>query len=124
MARRGFFAELNRQMRIAAREAERAKREAERAHKAAVRRVEQARREENRARQQLAKANEAERRQLQKEAAAAHVASMQADVEERNLQLQTVYSAIDSLLEATLEVDDYVDLDALRMIAKHPPFVF
>lgn len=122
MARRGFFAELNRQMRIAAREAERAKREAERAHKAAVRRVEQARREENRARQQLAKANEAERRQLQKEAAAAHVASMQADVEERNLQLQAVYSEIDSLLEATLDVDDYVDLDTLRMIAKHPPF--
>lgn len=111
MARRGFFAEVNRQMRIAAREAERAQRESERAHKAAVRRAEQARREENRSRQQL-----------EKEAAAAYVASMQADVEERNRELQEVYSEIDSLLEATLDVDDYVDLDTLRMIAKHPPF--
>jgi restriction system protein len=109
-------------MQIAARDAERAQREAERAHKAAVRRAEQARREEDRARQQLAKAKEAERKQLEKEAAAAHIASMQADVEERNLQLQEVYSEIDSLLEATLDVDDYVDLDKLRVIAEHPPF--
>ena len=122
MARRGIFAELNRQMQIAARDAERAQREAERAHKAAVRRAEQARREEDRARQQLGKAKEAERKQLEKEAAAAHVASMQADVEERNLRLQDVYSEIDSLLEATLDVDDYVDLDKLRVIAEHPLF--
>lgn len=47
---------------------------------------------------------------------------MQAKVEELNLLIQTVYSEIDSLLAATLEVDDYVDLDTLRKTAKHPPF--
>jgi restriction system protein len=109
-------------MQIAARESERAQREAERNHKAAVRRAEQARREEDRARQQLAKSKEAERKQLEKEAAAAHVASMQAEVEERNLRLEEIYSEIDSLLEATLEVDDFVDLGSLRVIAEHTPF--
>ncbi|MEE9395332.1 MAG: hypothetical protein V3W41_22800 [Planctomycetota bacterium] len=47
---------------------------------------------------------------------------MLADVEERNSELSRVYEQIDGLLAATLEVDDYVDLDELRATVEHPPF--
>jgi restriction system protein len=104
MARRGFLAELQHQARVAARELERAERAAIRERNAAVRRGEQA------------------RKGLEKEAREAHIAGMEADVEERNLDLAEIYDEIDSLLTATLDVDDYVDLDTLRTVAQHPPF--
>lgn len=47
---------------------------------------------------------------------------MEADVEERNAELAEIYDEIDSLLQATLNVDDYVDLETLRQVAEHPPF--
>lgn len=68
------------------------------------------------------RASEAERKRLEKEAAAAHVASRQAEVEELNSELTAIYDRVDSLLEATLDVDDYVDLEKLRRTADHPPF--
>ncbi|MGD8166654.1 hypothetical protein ACEXOS_005485 [Herbiconiux sp. P16] len=52
----------------------------------------------------------------------AHVEAMEADVAQRNVQLAHAYDEIDSLLTATLEVDDYVDLETLRVTAQHPPF--
>lgn len=119
---RSLLAVLNRQMRIAARNAERSQRETERKRKAAVRSADQAQRERERAKQRLAKATDARGKQLEKDAAASYVASREAEAEELNLQLQEVYSEIDSLLEATLQVDDYVDLDSLRVVAEHPPF--
>jgi restriction system protein len=122
VARRGFFAELQHQARVAAREAEREERAAERAHKAAVRQAEQARKAEQRAQAQLARAAEADRKRLAKQAREAHIAAMGAEVERRNLELVSIYEEIDSLLAATLDVDDYVDLDALRATVDHPPF--
>jgi restriction system protein len=47
---------------------------------------------------------------------------MLADVEQRNEQLAEVYEDIDTLLEATLSKDDYVDLNTLRVAVTHPPF--
>lgn len=47
---------------------------------------------------------------------------MEADVEERNSGLAEVYDEIDGLLAATLDIDDYVDLDTLRRTVEHPPF--
>ena len=47
---------------------------------------------------------------------------MEAEAEEKNAELAQQYDEIDSLLEATLEVDDYVDLESLRAKAEHPPF--
>ncbi|MCA9704542.1 MAG: hypothetical protein KDK70_01695 [Myxococcales bacterium] len=47
---------------------------------------------------------------------------MEAEVERRNLELSEIYDEIDSLLLATLEVDDHVDLDTLRIVVTHPPF--
>lgn len=122
MARRGFFAEIQHQARVAAREAEKQQRAATREHAAAVRRAEQARKAEDRVRAQIARAAEAEPKRLEKEAKAAHIAAKQAEAEERNSGIAEIYDEIDSLLAATLDVDDYVDLDTLRRTVQHPPF--
>lgn len=123
MARRGLLATLVRQAQVAARENERAQRAAVREHNAAVRRAEQARRAVQRVEGKLIRAAEgAERTRLQKEAREAHIAVMEAEADERNLELAQVYDEIDSLLATTLEVDDHVDLETFRVVAKHPPF--
>lgn len=120
--RRGFFAELQHQARVAAREAERARAAKMREHAAAVREAERARKAAQRAAEQAKRAAEAERKRLEKEARDAHVAAMQAAVDEKNAKLAEVYDELDSLLAATLEVDDYVDLEELRRTVEHPPF--
>jgi restriction system protein len=122
MARRGFFAELQRQARVAARESERQQRATVREHDAAIRRAEQARKAEEKARAQTARAAQSEWKRLEKEAKAAHVAAREAEVEELNSRIAAIYDEIDSLLAATLDVDDYVDLDKLRRTVQHPPF--
>ena len=80
MARRGFFAELQHQSRVTARERERDERDAVRRHVAAVTRTEQAKKDWERAQAQLAKAADSERKRLEKEAREAHVAAMEAEV--------------------------------------------
>lgn len=119
---RGFFAELQHQAKVAARDAERAQAARARQHAAAVRSAEQAKRASQRAAAQAQRANAADRKRLEKEAKDAHVAAMQASVDERNAGLEQTYEEIDSLLAATLEVDDFVDLEQLRRVAEHPPF--
>lgn len=109
--RRGFFAELQHQAEIAAREQARTAREAERAQKA-----------NERVAAQRERAKAADQKRFDKEARATHVAAMEAEAESRNSELSRAYLAIDSLLAATLEVDDYVDLTKLRAVAEHPPF--
>ena len=122
MARRGFFAEFTHQAQVAARQRERAQRVAVQEHVAAVRRAEQAQRAAERFQVQLSRAATAERKQLEKAAREAHIAAMEATVEERNLKLAEVYAESDSLLAATLDLDDYVDLETLRVVVNHPPF--
>ena len=122
MARRGFFAELQHQAQIAERERARASREAERAHRAAIREAERAQKAAERAIAQQARAAAAEEKRLEKEARAAHIALMEARVGVLNSELANTYEEIDSLLTATLAVDDYVDLEQLRRTVEHPPF--
>jgi len=122
MARRGFFAELQHQSRVAARERERAKRESVRNHVAAVRQAEQAKKASERAQTQLAKAADSERKRLEREAREAHVAAMEAEVIEQNGKLEQIYEEIGSLLASTLEVDDYIDLRSLRVEVTQQPF--
>jgi restriction system protein len=122
MARRGFFAELQHQAKVAARDAERAQAARVRQHAALVRSAEQAQRASERASAQVARASAADRKRLEKEAKDAEHAAMQATVDERNAELESTYEQIDSLLAATLDVDDFVDLEALRQQAVHPPF--
>ncbi|WP_052680265.1 hypothetical protein [Microbacterium azadirachtae] len=116
--RRGFFAEMQHQARIA----EQRQRQAAREHSAAVRRAEQAQRAAERARVAAARASEQDRKRLEREAALAHVEARQAEVEELNSTLQDRYQILDSLLTATLDVDDFVDLETLRVFAEHPSF--
>lgn len=122
--RRGFFAELQHQQRVQARAAEQRQRAAAREAQAALRRAEQAQRAAERAHASAVRAAEVDRKRLEREAAAAHVAAKQAEVEALNAELDGRYEELDALLAATLDVDDYVDLDTLRVAATHPPFEF
>jgi hypothetical protein len=122
MSRGGFLAALVRASKAAARENERRARQGTREHVALTRRLEQARKAEERALVQLLKADAAQRKALEKAAREAHVEAMLAEVEQRNEQLAAVYEDIDTLLEATLARDDYVDLNTLRVVVTHPPF--
>lgn len=119
---RGFFAELQHQARKAEQERIRRERLAVRDHASHVRRVEQARKAEANLRKQQERTAEATRKQLEKEAKEDHLEAMEADVEERNRALEVVYEDIDTLLASTLDKDDYVDLNSLRVVAHHPPF--
>jgi restriction system protein len=122
MARGGFFAELQKAARIAARENERRVRQSAREQSAVTRRLVEARKAESRAQAQLAKAESAHRKLREREAQEAHVEAMLADVEQRNQRLNEIYEEIDTLLETTLSRDDYVDLNTLRVVVAHPPF--
>jgi len=117
-----FLTELNRAAKIVAREQAQASREAERQQKAAVREAESTRKAFERAAKQVERAEIADRTRLEKGAQEAHVAAMMAEVDRRNLELNGVYEEIDSILAATLDVDDYVDLELLRIEVEHPPF--
>lgn len=122
MARRGFFAELQHQNQQAKRRKAREQNERHRAYVAAVRQSEQRQRDSERAQAQLAKATAAERRELERIAKLAHEEAMQAEVDEQNAALSSQYEELDGILNATLGVDDFVDLEALRRIPEHPPF--
>lgn len=122
MARRGFFAELHRQARIAQRERERREREAARDHAARLRHLEKLQKDAVRTLFLATRASAAEQKRLEKEAREAHIAAKEAEVEERNQELSDMYADVDTLLESTLSRDDYVDLATLRVEVQHPPF--
>jgi restriction system protein len=123
MARkRGFFAEMQYQSQQAAKRQEQAQRAAQREYAAAQREHARLVKEYERAVQQAEKATAAERKRLETEAKQAHVAARLAAVEEMNSALEAAYAEIDGILAATLEVDDYVDLERLRRSVEHPPF--
>jgi restriction system protein len=110
-----FLTEMMRAANKVAKAQAQAARQAERERVAAERKAEQARK-------QLERAREADRKRLEKEAKEAHVAARMAEVDELNRELENKCEEIDGLLNATLEVDDYVDLEALRVKVDHPPF--
>ena len=122
MAKRGFFAEINYQ----AQQAEKLRRQqgaqAARAHSAAVREYERAQKAAERARAGAARASDAQRKAAEKEAARLHVEARTAEVEVMNKELVASYEEIDGLLAWTLDTDDFVDLESLKVTAEHPPF--
>jgi restriction system protein len=122
VARRGFFAELAYQQQQTAKRNQQAQRAAERERAAAQRRAEQAARAAERARNQAARQSAQEQKAAQAEAKRLHLEAMAAEVESLNATLAATYDEIDSLLAATLDVDDWVDLEALRTHVQHPPF--
>ena len=119
---RGFFAELQRQAKQAAREKERAQKESHRAYAAALREAEAAKKRDERARIESQKATAVEQKRLEKEAKESHEAAMAAEVECLNLKLAEIDEELTGILAATLEVDDFVDLETLRAKVNHPAF--
>ena len=124
--RRGFLAEINRQMQQDAKRREQPQRQSVRAEEVARRKAEQAALRAERALAQAAKAKATEdkraKQEAEREAKRWHIEAMEAEVAARNAALAATYDEIDSILAATLEVDDYVDLESLRQVAEHPPF--
>lgn len=116
--RRGFFAEVQHQSRLA----EQRQAAAHRQVAAAYRRAESAQRAAERASNAAVRASDADRKRLEREAAQAHAEARQAETDQLNEELKDKYRELESLLTATLQVDDYVDLEALRQTAVHPPF--
>src|SRR3990172_9991692 len=108
MARRkGFFAAMAQ----ASREAERQRQAQERAQMRAIPVREQAQRAAERAHS----ASEREARRFYAEAREQETLAQEAELESRR-------SALEAVLEATLNVDDYIDLDALKQPPYIPPF--
>ena len=122
MSRRGFFAELNYQAQQAEKRRRQQAAQAVRAHNAAVREHERAVRAAERARATAARASEAERKAADKEATRLHLEARAAEVEALNSSLASTYTDIDGLLAWTLDIDDFVDLESLKVTAEHPSF--
>ena len=122
MAKRGFFAEINYQAQQAEKRRRQQEAQAVRAHNAAVREHDRAVKAAERARAAAARASEAQRKAAEKEAARLHAEARTAEVEAMNADLAAAYDDIDGLLGWTLEFDDYVDLESLKVAAEHPPF--
>ncbi|MCY7287576.1 MAG: hypothetical protein LH624_04845, partial [Cryobacterium sp.] len=122
MAKRGFFAELNYQAQQAEKRNQQQHAAAVRTHNAAVREVERTRKAAERARLAAQRANATDKKAAEKEAKRLLVEAREAEVEAMNTELVSSYNDIDTLLEATLEVDDFVDLETLKSTAQHPEF--
>jgi restriction system protein len=121
--RRGFLAEVNRQIKASEQRQRQQLAAANRAQAAAQREANRAQREYDRAVQAMERASAADRKAAEKEAARLHLEARIAEVEALNADLATTYQDIDGLLATTLEVDDYVDLDELKVgNVQHPPF--
>ncbi|MEV6197549.1 hypothetical protein AB0M19_34740 [Streptomyces sp. NPDC051920] len=121
--RRGFLAELNYQ----AQQAEKRRRQQEaathRAHVAALREAERAFKAHQRAQAAAVRASAAEKKAAEREAKRLLVESRLAEVDSRNADLASELADIDGLLAWTLDVDDYVDLESLKISqVEHPPF--
>ena len=95
---------------------------AQREHAAAVRKQEAAAKRAEAARTKALRAAQADAKRAEAEAKRLHQEERLAEVERLNAELASAYEAIDSVLSATLDVDDFVDLTTLRAVADHPPF--
>lgn len=124
MARkRGFFAELQYQSQQAEKRRRQQAATAYRAQQAAQKEAERSRLASERARATAAKAAVREKDRLQKEAARLYVESQIAEAGSRNANLMQMFEEIDGILAATFEVDDYIDLESLKVTTvNHPPF--
>ncbi len=124
MARRGFFAEMNYQTQQAEKRRRQQLAATYRAHAAAERQAEQSRKAAERARAAASQACAADQKAAEKEAARLHVEARLAEVASLNADLASDLEEIDGLLAWTLEVDDYVDLEELKVNeVEHPPFI-
>jgi restriction system protein len=120
--RRGFFAELQHQQRLAEQHQRRQHAAAVQAYNRAVRDHDRAVREYERAQAAAERASAQERAWAMRAAKEAHVGAQKASAEWQTAQAQDAFSQIDSILAATLDIDDYVDIETLKQRVEHPPF--
>ena len=123
MARkRGFIAELQYQSQQAEKRHRQQAAAAYRAQLAAQREAERSRLASERARAAAVTAAVRDRDRLTREAARLHVESQIAEAGSRNANLVQAFEEIDGILAATLGVDDYIDLESLKVTTvNHPP---
>lgn len=122
MARSGFLTSIHRLAKQVARENERQRKASQRAYASAQREAEAAQRRGQQAYARAQKASAADLKRLEKEARETHEAARAAEVECKNLNLAEMEEELAGILVATLGVDDFVDLNTLRVGAIHPPF--
>jgi restriction system protein len=121
--RRGFFAELNYQAQQAEKRRRLQEGAAHRAHVAAQRQAERATKAYERAQAAAARTSAAERKAAEREAGRLHMESRLAEVASMNASLAGDLADIDGLLAWALDMDDYVDLESLKISeVEHPPF--
>lgn len=120
--RRGFFAEIQHQQQLAARRQAQQERAAVREYNQAVLARERAANARRRAVDAERRATAAEQARLEKQAAAAYVAEREAEAAEITARAQAQQQEIETLLAATLEIDDWVDLTHLHQVFDPPPF--
>ncbi|MFG1638654.1 hypothetical protein ACGFMK_00035 [Amycolatopsis sp. NPDC049252] len=120
--RRGFFAEMQYQAAKAQKERARQAAAAERERVRLEREMHRAQAAAAMARERMARADVQAAAQAERELKRLHIEAQQSKVESLNADLQEELAAIDGILESTLAVDDYVDLENLRRVAEHPPF--
>lgn len=123
MAKRGFFAEMNHQAQLADKGRRQQQVAAFKAREAAQREAERVRKAGERARAAAIRGSEAQRKAAEKEVARLHVESRLAEVDSMNIDLASDLDEIDTLLASTLEIDDFVDLEQLKVgKVDHPAF--
>lgn len=120
--RRGFFAELAHQAAVAEKNRQRSQAAAVRAQAQRQREAERAQRQYEQAVRTADRQSAQEEKMAEKERLRLHREAQEAEVDRLNGELALQLADIDNLLAATLEVDDYVDLERLRRFAEHPPF--
>lgn len=116
--RRGFFAEMAYQQRLA----EQRQRKVAADHTRLVRQQEQAVRKHERAVQASERASAREQAAAVRAERTAYVEAQKATAEAQTTAAIETLNEIDAILSATLEVDDYVDVNSLRVVVNHPPF--
>ncbi len=123
MAKRGFFAEMNHQAQQAERRRRQQEAAAARAQASAARAAETARRKAQNARAAAVRASAAEQKAADRVATQLYAEARAAEANSMNVDLANAYDEIEGMLVATLEVDDYVDLESLKVTSvEHPPF--
>lgn len=123
MAKKDFLAVVHRELKRSARESERRQKTSQRAYAAAEREAEAARKRDIQAYAQSQKASAADQKRFEKDAKESHYSAMAAEVERLNLGLSEIAEELDGILAATLDVDDFLDLETLKVQVAHPPFL-
>jgi restriction system protein len=111
--KRGFFAQLEYQRQVDAKNRQQAATAAVKAHAAAVKQA-------DKAHAQASKAASADQKRAEKETQRLYLESRLAEVASMNAQLDQQAEELNSILDSTLEVDDFFDLEVLRAVAVHP----